>query len=105
MIIPIDSSVAFSTIRTVLSGTAYLLVLRYSQRQACFFLDVKLDDGTPIASGIKVVSNFPLLHRCVDERRPAGELVARPSGSDDTTPDLGELGPGQRVELVYLEPA
>jgi len=100
--IPVDSTKAFTTTRTTLDGVTYLLRLRYVQRLACFYLDLLAEDGTEIAVGARVVTNWPLFNRSRHPRKPPGVLMAVSSG-DDRTPNFGELGIGRRVELLYRE--
>jgi len=101
--IPVDSSRAFTTTRTTLDGVTYLLRLRYVQRLKCFYLDLLAEDGSAIALGARVVTNWPLFARSRHPRKPPGILMAVPDGGDTSTPNFGELGIGKRVELLYRE--
>jgi hypothetical protein len=105
LIIPTDTTALFWTQTTTLDGIAYLLTFRYNSREACYYLTIAAaDDSVTYAQGIKLVSNFPLLQTYGDN--PPGELWAVSfSTNDDTPAALGELGPDQRVALMYVEEA
>jgi len=101
--IPTDVQSPFWTQVTTLDGTAYLLTFRYNVRESVYYLQVESADATvTFAQGIKLVSNFPLLRSIAT---PPGELMALAPANDDGPAALGELGPGQRVELLYIEAA
>lgn len=105
LIIPTDTTALFWTQTTTLDGVAYLLTFRYNSREACYYLTIaSADDSVTYAQGVKLVSNFPLLQTYGDN--PPGELWAVSfSTSDDSPARLGELGPDQRVALMYVEAA
>lgn len=95
----------FYTQTTSLDGVQYLLEFRYNQRENSWYLNVSLDDATPLVKGVKIVLGSDLLGRFVDRRMPTGRLVAIANGEDDSTPGMGELGVDRRVTLVYLDAA
>jgi hypothetical protein len=104
VIIPTFSN-PYYTQTTVIDGTPYLLEFRFNFREQVWYLDISLADGTVLALGIKLVSNFRLLQKYADSRMPPGEIVAIAYGSNDSPAGLDELGLGLRVELTYLEVA
>lgn len=101
--IPTDPSLYFWSQTTEMDGTSYVLEFRYNEREQVYYLMVSLTDGTLLAQGIKLVSNYPLLQGYNDERMPLGELWAVASGPDDSPAALGDLG--GRVSLVYYTAA
>lgn len=102
--IPTSPDQPFYTQETTLDGVRYLLDFRYSQRARVWYLAIALADNPSewLAGGIKIVCNYPLLRYCADVRLPRGILVALTDSTDDTPPDLGELGEGKRVTLTYV---
>ncbi len=91
----------FYTQFTNLDGKDYFLTFTYCQREACYYLTVGDESAVDIVRGIKLVCNWPLLLGKRDERLPPGTLMVLSNTTDTTTPDLGELGPEKRCELVY----
>jgi hypothetical protein len=102
--IPTSPDDAHYTQRTTLDGQPYVLTFRYNQREAAYYLEVALDDGTVLAAGVKVVCNIPLLERLADLRAPRHTLIAIAGGTDTSPPGIGELGEGRRVQLFYGDP-
>jgi hypothetical protein len=93
----------FYSQETTLEGVRYLLDFAYSQREHVWRLSISLAaDGTELASGIKLLCGRDFCKYRTDVRLPPGKLVVLPNGTDDTPPDLEELGEGRRCELVYF---
>lgn len=92
--------------RTTLDGVAYQLTFRYSERETCYYVDLALDDGTPLVGGFKVVCNISLWrNQRYNPQVPQGSMVAlNVTNSSDDPPDIGELGIGRRVQLTYFTP-
>lgn len=90
---------------TILDGVPYALEFSFSGRERAYYLAISATDGTPLAKGVKVLCNRPLLGAGrVNPLLPPGELVAAAVG-DSSPPGMGELGAGLRVQLVYLDAA
>lgn len=86
--------------RTVLDGVEYVLDLRWSQREARWYLDLRSSSGALLVGGIKLVVNWPLLYRFRGiAGLPPGELMAADVRPTPTDPRLAELG--DVVQLVY----
>lgn len=96
-------AVPFYTQTVALDGINYLLEFRFNSRENTWRMGISLPDGTVLANGIKIVSNFLLLQKYADDRLPQGEIIALSSGPDDSPPGLNDFGVGLRVELCYLE--
>lgn len=92
----------FYTMTVPLDGTDYLFEFRHNQREDCWYFSISLTDGTALASGVKVVSDRPLLSRFGDVRLPPGMLVAFANTSDKSPPRLADLGEDRRVTLIYF---
>lgn len=100
--IPTSTDALFWSQTTTLDGVSYLLEFRYNTRESCYYLQISQPDGTVLVQGIKLVTNFRLLRRRIDTRLPPGDIVAVAYDGSPAPAALGELGIGQRVELVYL---
>lgn len=87
------------TQRTILDGREYLLRFLWNMREAKWYLSIADQTGSPIVDGIKVVADFPLTRRIVDERCFPGSLIAMDTSEKGLDPGLTELG--DRVVLVY----
>ena len=99
ILIPTSSDVFYTQI-TQLDGVDYLLDFRYNDRENSWRFSIALTDNTPLATGIKIVTNYPLLQKYADDRLPAGEIFCITSG-DDSNPAQNDLGIGKRCLLVY----
>lgn len=100
--IPTDLTRYFWSQITTLDGVDFELDFRYNKREECYYLQILLPDQTVVAQGIKLVSNYMLLQAYASSIAPIGELFCATFGNDDSPAELGELGPGQRVELMYI---
>lgn len=101
--IPVDQNLLFWQQTTTLDGVSYLLEFRYNAREFVYYLKIMMTDGTILAQGIKLVSNYPLLQAYNDDRMPLGEIMAVAAGADDSPAKLGDIG--GRVTLVYYSEA
>jgi len=102
-IVPVTTDQVLYQQVTTLDGVDYVLTFALNLRDSYWYLDVADQDGSPIATNIKVLVNWDLLRRCVDERKPKGMLMAH-----DTTGQGLDPGPtdfGTRVQLLYLAQA
>jgi hypothetical protein len=104
VVIPTNTTALFWNQITTLDGVQYSLTFRYNSREACYYLQIaSSDQSITYAQGLKLVSNFPLL---TGYATPPGELLAVSfSATDDSPAELGEMGDGQRVALMYVEQA
>jgi uncharacterized protein DUF6983 len=101
LVVPTDTVKLFWDQTTTLDGTAYLLTFRYNSRESCYYLMVQsADSSITYAQGIKLVANYPLLRGYTT---PPGEFMVVSTSSNDSPPQLGELGDGQRCSLLYIE--
>lgn len=86
-----------------LGGRTYTLRCLWNDRARCWHLDVATVDGTPIVTGVRLVTAFPLLQRCVHADRPAGDLVLLDLLGQGGVPTSADLG--TRFALFYVEAA
>lgn len=90
--------------RVVLDGREYVLALRWSQREARFYLDLADATGAPLISAMKLLPGWPLLyrHRGIDGV-PPGELMVLDPRPTPAPPGLDELG--DVMQLAYIDAA
>ena len=89
--------------RTDLEGIGYVLQFDYSTRESCWYLSIFDIEGLALATGIKLVCNWPLTYRITNPGLPPGRfMVATKVASDDTPPGLEDLADGGRCELTYV---
>jgi len=93
----------YSTQRTDLEGKGYILLFDYSTREGCWYLSIRDIGGTPLASGLKMVCNWPLTYRLPNPGLPPGHLIVTTRiAADDSPPGLLDLAEGGRCELTYV---
>jgi hypothetical protein len=85
-----------------LDGQGFLLNFTYNQRCDCWYLSIATTDGIDLLNGVKILSNWPLLKQCADNRLPPGEIVSMSATIDVTPARLADLGPGGRCTLYYV---
>lgn len=109
LIVPTQTTQLFWTQTTVFDGVPYFLTFQYNSREAVYYLQIQsVDQSVTYAQGVKIVANYPLLaFSCyAGYDGPPGDLMAlSQSTADDSPPELGELGTGQRCVLLYMEEA
>jgi hypothetical protein len=85
-----------------LDGRDFHLHFLWNMREQRWYLDIFDTDSVPLAVGLKLISNQPLLRFYQwDPRLPPGELLAYAQGIDQSNPGFNDFGEGLRVELVY----
>lgn len=91
---------------TTLEGTTYILTFQFNWSTNAWYMSVADVSGVDIYNGIKLTVGIPLLFRCKDVRRPAGELFCLSSTTCTEPPGLLELLPGSgRCQLYYIDAA
>lgn len=96
---PIIRARGSATMRTRLDGSDYVLTFQWNQRLGRWSMDIADQDSDPIASGIVLVADFPLLSLVTDERAPPGTLAIYDTQSPNIDPTLDSLG--TRHHLMY----
>jgi hypothetical protein len=86
------SGAATWTQRTQLDGVDYILVFYWAQRDGHWWMHVQDVNEVPIASGLKLVTNWPLLRGVRDVRRPPGSLFIVDTQGLDEDPAFDTLG-------------
>lgn len=94
---------AYGTQRLTLDGRVYTIGLAWNQLTEGWFLSLLDSEERPIISGVRVVSNWPLLRwKRFDPRCPPGELAAVTGNPDESPPGFDDFGIGKRVQLTYF---
>lgn len=88
---------------TELEGLAYSFEFRWNDREEAWFLTVGDGEGNPLAAGVRVVVNFPLLNRFRNPALPPGFLIAVDTEATERDPGFEDLG--RRVVLTYATAA
>ncbi len=102
-VIPTTPGVPYYTQRTKLDGRDYNLRFAWNQRAERWTLDILDEAAVPIVSGIKLVTNFPLLRSYQwDPDVPPGKLLVMTLTQDRSPPGFYDLGIGRRCELTYF---
>ena len=95
----------YSTQRTILDGTEYVLRFSYNAREDRWAFDLLTDDEVVLLSGCRIVPEVYLLRRYhYMDRMPPGEILCL-SYQGDAPPGLNDLLPGGRCELLYVSAA
>lgn len=97
--LPLEPSLPNYRVATVLSGTPYLLDVRWNGRAAAWFLSVLDARGAMIRAGIKIVLGVPLGWRTTDTRWPPGLIEAIDLSNRGIDAMLADLG--DRVVVWY----
>lgn len=97
------SSDPYSVQRTDLEGREYILQFDWSTRESVWYMTIYDSSGSPLASGIKLVCNWPLTYRLPNPALPPGDLmVSTKTAADDSPPGLLDMAEGGRCELTYV---
>jgi len=100
-IIPTITEVSAYQYQITLDGEIYIFVFRWNTVNEYWTFDILDFASNPIAVGIKMIINYPLIKRYASSALPPGELIAvDPSGKLERIGryDLGE----NLVKLVYV---
>jgi hypothetical protein len=100
VVIPTSSSLDHYSQQVTLDGVTYILEFAWNRRAERWFMSISDGEG-PIATGMKVVADRPLLTYVSNTRRPPGELMALDTSGGEIDPGLHDLG--DRVLLMYRE--
>lgn len=100
----VPSDTPFWTQRTSLAGVEYVLSFAWNGRLGLWSLGLADVHGVDIATGLALVTNWPLLTRAGnrDARRPPGDLVVIDTLGQFTDPTYVSLG-AQHL-LLYTDP-
>jgi hypothetical protein len=106
LVIPTVEDQPYYSFRIRLEGRDFTFSVTYSTRQDLYYLTISDADNAELVSGLKLVTNWPLLeYYQANPAAPQGELFAMSTTGDVTPARFGELAVGKRVELTYFETA
>lgn len=101
--LPLRTDLTHYDFGITLDGVAYNFELRWNTRDEAWFLDLRLESGEAVYTGIRVVINWPLALRCRHESHPPGQLLAVDTSGKDAEPGIDDFG--SRVLLLYYDAA
>lgn len=84
-----------------LEGKTYRFEFRWNLRDEAWYFDLRLNDGTDICNGQKVVLRIPLCLRSKDPNLFPGVLMAIDTSGKDEEAKIDDLG--SRVKILYYE--
>jgi hypothetical protein len=89
--------------RTTLDGRDYVLTIYWNERNGRWYMDIADQDDVPLAMGVKLVADLPLLRLYRDDRLPQGQLMVVDMAADENlSRDPGICHLGDRFKLVYI---
>lgn len=101
--------------RTQLDGIDYVLRIYHNARVGRWYIDIATEDGTPIASGRKLVTAWPIARLARDPRRPTGTIMVVDQEADIENGGLNAVrgdpafcnlgGESGKFLVVYFEAA
>jgi len=74
-----------------LSGIDYRLNFHHNHREDFWYYDLLTAEEVPLRTGLKVVSNYPMLRLFVDITKPDGELICVDTYAVTRDPALDDL--------------
>lgn len=83
-----------------LDGTQYQIEFLWNARASRWFMTLLDTEGTPLATGRKMVTGPWASRETIDDRLP-GQLWVHPTEATDADPGLRDLG--NRVYLMYVD--
>lgn len=97
--LPLDSTLANYEFETSLDGVSFVLSLKLNERDGSFNMNIFDAAGNILRAGIKIVTDWSLLERWVDQGKPDGDMISAALGDISIPAVLGELG--DEVILTY----
>ena len=98
--LPVIPNVAYYTFSTVIETEVYTFVFRWNVRDASWYFDCTMEDGTVLQQGVRVVLGAYLGRACTQGFFNQGVLVARDTSGQGLEAKFEDFG--TRVELLYL---
>lgn len=92
----------YQTLDISIGKRAYTIRLRWNDTQEFWVMDMYDREFSPILLGIKLVKNFPLIHKHALTSLPTyGDLILLDRVKNDDRPT--REGMGERFKLVYVD--
>lgn len=89
--------------RTILDGREYQLSFHWNQRASAWYLSIADENGVAIASGIRLVVDWPVTRWLVAENAPAGVISVFDLTRSQIEATISDLG--TRVAVLYTPAA
>lgn len=100
--ISLPAPVPTYTQRVTLDGVDYRLRMEWNSRSGWYIGLSDIVDDSPVFSPVRVRVGWDFLYGITDARRPPGMLWAWDSSGAMLPPGYQDLGPGRRVQLIYV---
>lgn len=82
-------------------GVTYGIRMHWNEREGAWYLDLLDAADDVIIAGRKLVADWPLLHRCVDARKPPGQIYCIDKSGRGEDPGFDDID--DRVVLLYYD--
>lgn len=99
--IPTRTDLGAYTFQIELDDKLYRFTMQFNHREGYWYMSIADESGNDIRTGVKIVSNFPLLRRVANIDSPAGEIMALDTTDADADAGLEDLG--DTILLTYVE--
>ena len=103
LIIPTRSDLAAYSFQITLDGDIFIFAFRWNTEGEYWTFDILDFASNPLIVGVKVVINYPLIHRYASDLLPKGEILAVDGSAK--LERIGREDLGNVVQLVYLTQA
>lgn len=103
IVLPFDSADPHYTVIVQLEGVRYLFALDWNDREGAWYLGISTEEEEALLSGVRCVSDWPLLRKNTSSQVPPGDIVfldSEGAGADAGRDDLGD-----RVVPLYYPAA
>ena len=101
--IPTSTTLGAYSFQVSLDSIVYRFDFQFNERESFWYFAISDEAGTVLRSGVKVVTNFPLLRLLVNTDAPPGSIMA--IDPTDAEADAGLEDLGDSVLLTYVEEA
>jgi hypothetical protein len=101
VLIPLQPSIPNYRVGTALEGVQYTLDVRWNGRDEAWYLDLLLEDETPVVHGLKLVLGAAIGSGITNPDFPPGVFVCRDLSNEGRDAGLDDMG--TRV-VVYFFP-
>jgi len=100
LVLPLPTGNPYFSVDVELDTLNYVLEFAWNERASAWFVSMTTSGGDVIFSGRKLVLDWPLWFRVVDNRLPGGILLATDTSGVGLEAGVNDLG--ARVEVAYV---
>ena len=100
LVIPVRTLPSYS-FEIDLDNTVYRMWFRWNTLHSFWTMDIQTREGIDLIIGVKLIVNAQLIRRYVDDKLPAGELIALDFTGKLLT--IGRNDLGNDVKLIYIQ--